>query len=159
MAGRGRTGTSRTERVPFGVRRQKMSLAAETKEMLESKGLVPRWFNDEEHGERLRQAQQGGWEFVIPTGTIKVGDAKEKQEEGAKIKKLVGTHRDGRPKYAYLMAIRKKWYEEDQMKKEERNMMVDEAIRGGNTGAGNLGAHPNSPNKEGLYRKNINYKP
>ena len=157
MAGRGRAGVSRSERVPFGVRRQKLSLDPELQQLLDSKGLVPRWFNDEEHGERLRQAQKGGWEFVTPTGTVKVGDGKEKQEEGTKIKKLAGTHKDGRPKYTYLMAIKKKWYEEDQTAKEERNRMVDEAIQGGNPVG--LQHHGVDPSKGSSYIKNINYKP
>jgi len=105
----------------------------------------------------LRRAQQAGYEFVTSVGTIKVGDSKEKQEEGAKIKKLVGTHKDGRPMYAYLMAIKKKWYEEDQAAKEEQNKLVDEAIRGGQPSG--LQHHNVDPSKGGSYIKNINYKP
>ena len=153
MAGRGRT--ERKERVPFGVRRQKLSLDDETKTKLKAKGLEPRWVNDD--AGRLEDAQAGGYEFVTASGEEKVGDAKESADKGRKMKKLVGKHQDGSPKYAYLMGIKKKWYEEDQAKKEEANKMVDEAIQGGNPSG--LAHHGVDPSKGSSYVKNINYKP
>jgi len=155
---RGRKETDRTERIPVGVRKLKMNLDSETRKYLDSNGLVERWVNDEDHGQRLRDFQAGGYEFITSKGTEKVGDTKEKQESGAKIKKLVGTHRDGRPKYAYLMAIKKEWYEEDQQRKEEmHNKPIDDAIYGGTP----LGVqhHGVDPSKGSTYKKNINYKP
>ena len=148
---RGRT--QRKERVPFGQARQKLNLGTELQKKLDSEGLRPYWFNDDDHGERLRDAQRGGYEFVTADGDEKVGDAKEVQERDRKIKKLVGTHKDGRPKYAYLMAIKKEWYEEDKEAKEENNRMVDDAIRGGTTPG--LQHHNIDPSKGGTYKKNI----
>ena len=75
------------------------------------------------------------------------------------MRKLVGTHKDGKPKYAYGMVIKQKFYEENKEKKESVNKMVDTAINGGDTGEGQLGSDPNNPNKQGLYKKNINYNP
>ena len=148
---RGRT--QRKERVPFGQARQKLNLGTELQKKLDSEGLRPYWFNDDDHGERLRDAQRGGYEFVTADGDEKVGDAKEVQERDRKIRKLVGTHKDGRPKYAYLMAIKKEWYEEDKEAKEENNRMVDDAIRGGTTPG--LQHHNIDPSKGGTYKKNI----
>ena len=147
----------RTERVPFGQARQKLSLGKELEDKLNAEGLRPYWFNDDDHGQRLQDAQNGGYEFVTADGDEEIGDDKKVQERDRKIKKLVGTHKDGRPKYAYLMAIKKEWYEEDQQLKEERNRMVDNAIRGGEPEG--LQHHGVDPSKGGTYKKNINYKP
>ena len=148
---RGRT--QRTERVPFGQPRQKLNLHPDLKKKLDSEGLRPYWFNDDDHGERLRDAERGGYEFVTADGDEKVGDGKEVQERDRKIRKLVGTHKDGRPKYAYLMAIKKEWHEEDQQTKEQRNKMVDDSIRGGSTPG--VQHHGVDPSKGGTYKKNI----
>lgn len=155
MAGRGRT--KRTERVPFGVRKQRMSLDDATKKRLDSDGLIPRWINDENHGQRLKDAQAGGYNFVMPIGDEQVGTKKEVVERDRHMRKLVGRHRDGSPKYAYLMAIKKEFYEEDKARKEEVNKMVDEAILGG-TPKG-LQDHGVDPSKGRTHIKNINYKP
>ena len=148
---------NRRERVPFGVPRRKMTLDRNTEAELKAAGKVPRWINDEDHGSRLEQAQDGGYEFIQAKGSEAVGEGKEVQERDRAIKKLVGTHKDGKPKYAYLMAIDEKYHKEDQAKKEATNAKVDEAIRGGNpTG---LSHHGVSPDKGGTYVKNVDYTP
>ena len=72
---------------------------------------------------------------------------------GDKVRFLVGRTETGEPMYAYLLKIRQDWYEEDQAALEQRNMLIDEAIRSGkNTKAGT--------NSDGFYvpREGIKYK-
>ena len=143
----------RTERVPFGVLRRKLNLDPATEKRLKENNMIPRFVNDEDFGQRLKDAQSGGYEFVTADGTEKLGDISEQQERDRCIKKLVGTHRDGSPKFAYLMAIPEQFYEEDQAAKEAVNMKVDNAIRGGSpTG---LKHHGVDPKHGGTYNKNI----
>jgi hypothetical protein len=147
----------RKARVPFGVQRRKMTLDKATEARLKAEGKVPRWVNDDDHGSRLQQAQDGSYEFLTATGTEAVGDAQETQERDRRIKKLVGTHKDGSPKYAFLMAIDKELYDEDQAAKEQTNKMVDQAIKGGNPSG--LGHHGISPDKGGTHVKTVDYTP
>lgn len=144
-------GKSRTERVPFGVMRQKMTIDQSTKKRLAAEGKVPRWINDDDHGQRIMQAMQGGYEH------IQADEVGGQPQEDRRIRKLVGSNKDGSPKYAYLMAIEEKFYKEDQAKKEAVNSKVDTAIRGGNpTG---LGHHGVSAEQGKTYVKNIDYTP
>ena len=151
-----RARTERKERISFGIPRKKLDIRVDLQKRLDADDMVPYWFNDTDHGERIRAAQDGGYEFVTAEGYEKLGDTNEAQEKGSKIKKLVGTHKDGRPMYAFLMAIKRKWYEEDQAKKAEQNNMVDEAILGGNTPG--VQAHGVAASKGGTYTKNISIK-
>ena len=73
------------------------------------------------------------------------------------MRKLVGKHKDGKPKYAYGMVIKKKYYQENQDKKEEVNKMVDDAIKGGN--APGTQAHNINPTHGGTNIKNVDYNP
>ena len=145
----------RKERIPFGVVRKKMNLDIETEARLKKEGKKARWINDEDHGMRLKAAQDGGYEFVYAEGT-QVGDLKEMQDNERRIRKLVGTNKDNLPKYAYLMAIPIKYYKEDQKKKEELNKQVDAAIIGGQPVG--VDAHMNSDTAR-TYPKNIEYTP
>jgi hypothetical protein len=86
-----------------------------------------------------------------------VGDSVKKEDHNRKVRKLVGSNKDGSPLYSYLMAIKRDFYQEDQEKKEETNMMVDEAIRGG--AAPGTKNHGVPPEKGGSYIKNVNYTP
>lgn len=152
-----RVRSQRKERVPFGVARKKLDLHPDLQKRLKADRKVWYWFNDDDHGERIREAEEGGYEFVTADGYSKLGDTNEKQEKGKKIRKLVGTHKSGSPMYAYLMAIKEEWYEEDQIKKQEKPNLIDEAIQGGNTPG--VAHHGVDPTKGGTYRKNINYNP
>ena len=147
----------RTERIPFGVAKKKMNLDPVTTQKLKSRGLRPRWINDEDHGNRLAEAQRGGYEFIESDGSEALGDSKEAQEQNKRIRKLVGSNKDGSAKYAYLMAIKEEWYQEDQQLKEERNARVDEAVMGGRP----QGTQPHNIPREsgGTYVKNIEYQP
>ena len=138
--------TNRRKRTGFGVQRLKLTLDGKTMQRLNAEGKVPRWFNDKE--DRIQRALESDYEFVT-YDDVKVGD-KEEGDEDRRIKKHVG-----RGVYSYLMAIPKEYYDEDQAIKEETNMMVDEAIRGG-TPPG-----VDTPNVAGggTYKGNISYKP
>ena len=149
---RGRT--ARKERVPFGVPRKKLSLSPELEARLTADDKWWYWFNDVDHGEELRQALAGGYEYVTADGYDKTGDDQEKA--GKRISKLVGTNKDGSPMHAFLMAIKNKWREEDKAKKEEQNIMVDEAILGGNTPG--VQGHGVDAKYGGTYKKNISIK-
>ena len=147
----------RRTRTPLGVMRKKLSLDEKTMNMFKTKGLVPRLINDEDNGMRLREAISGGYDFVSSDGEMIMGDTTAKEELKRRVRKTVGTHKDGSPKYAYLMAIPREYYEADQEVKERQNKMVDDAIQGGKpTG---LADHGVDPEKGGHYIKNINYTP
>lgn len=146
----------RKQRIPFGVQRRSLNVDEETMSYLRKHKKVARWINDEDHGMRIKRAMEGGYEYVSAEGT-KVGDIKEIQDSARHIRKKVGIHRDGQPKYAYLMAIPEVFYNEDKRRKEEENMKVDEAIRGG-TPPG-LSNHGVSPAHGSTSIKNVDYKP
>lgn len=143
----------RTKRVPFGVARKKLDIDRGTSARLKAENKVPRWINEDDM--RLMNAQEGGYEFVESAGVEIVGG--EKQEQDRRIRKAVGKHANGQPKYAYLMAIPKEFYEEDQQKKEGVNKKVDDAIRGGNPVG--LQAHGIDPEKGRTTVNKIDYQP
>ena len=138
---------NRKQRIPFGKPRMVLNVDDKTIEKVTSQGKVLRWFNGED--DRIERALDGGWEFVNLPG-VKTGDTEEVQDR--RIKKRVG-----RDLYAFLMAIPKEFYDEDQTAKEERNMMVDDAIRGGRPDG--VQPHNVSDRDGGAYVKGINYKP
>lgn len=145
----------RKKRIPFGGMRTKLNLDQATEDKFKSAGKTLRWINDEDHGMRLRAAEDGGYNFVDADDT-EIGSIKELQDDKRRIRKLVGTHKDGSPKYAYLMAISKRIYNADQKKKEEQNELVDIAIKGGQPAG--VGNHMDSDLAK-TYPKNIQYKP
>lgn len=142
----------RQERVPFGVPKLSMSIDGETAEKLKSEGMVPRWINDV--GGRIIEAMRGGYRFVDPNGVC-IGDARERPDSDRVIRKRVGTD-DGKPVFAYLMAIPEAFYREDQAKKEEVNMQVDLAIKGGlPPGVQDHGVDED----QGRVEQRVNYQP
>lgn len=143
----------RRKRNPLGVMRLKMNLDHQTMERLEAEDKVPRWINDSDT--RIQDAMAGDYEFL--NRAVSTGDNQEAVEEDRRIRKVVGKHKDGSPMYAYLMAIPRDYYEEDQRAKEEQNQKVDQAIRGGNPHG--LAPHNVSPNQGGAYVKSVDYKP
>jgi hypothetical protein len=152
-----RTAKERRMRQPLGVARKKMSLDKRTEDLFKREGLVPRWVNDEDHGGRVQSAVNGGYDFVSSDGEMIIGDSIKKEDANRRVRKLVGSHKDGSPKYAYLMAIKKEFYDEDQSVKEERNQMVDDAIRGGEPGG--LKPHGVTPDMGSTNVKNVQYTP
>lgn len=90
--------------------------------------FVYRWFNDE--GERIQEAIESGREYVLKED-VRIDTAVEKPGLGSCVCKAVGKHPDGSPKMAYLLRIRKDWYEADQIEKQKAADLVDQSIRTG----------------------------
>ncbi len=78
-------------------------------------GYQLRWFNDMPG--RADRAQTGGWEFVT-AGEVAQSDSNKVVERnsdvGNKVRAIVGTTEQNEPLYAYLMKIKKEWFDEDQ---------------------------------------------
>ena len=148
--------SNRRQRTPFGVARLKMNLDPATMQRLKAEDKIPRWINDT--GNRITAAREGDYEFVHDTkAPVRTGDNKEVQEQDRRIRMRVGKHEDGSPMYAYLMAIPAEFYQEDQDAKEERNKMVDTAIKGGQPNG--LNHHGVDEQQGSTYVKNIKYEP
>lgn len=99
----------RTERVPFGVPKQRLNAP-------DGDGFQYRVFNDnwaKEPG-RIQRAQKAGYEKVDDFDPV-----------------VVGTNEDGSPIKGVLMRIPKKWYDEDQKLKQKEVDKVDQAIKKG----------------------------
>jgi hypothetical protein len=134
----------RRKRVPLSGMRSKLSAP-------QREGYVRRWFNDT--GGRLMDAENAGYEFVTDTG-LQIGDpgTDGNQDTGSRVSKVVDRQENGQPMRAYLMEIKKEWYDEDQKNKQKQVDRVDEAIMGGN--------HENSLGARGYVPKGgIKYKP
>ena len=119
----------RKVRVPLGVPRSKLSIP---------EGVIPdhyakRWVCDRPG--RIEQAQAAGFTFVDES-YIKVGEDVEdgKDQASSHIRRLVGTHEDGRPMYSYLMKQPREYYEEDRKLYNEELDKTDDAIRRGAIG-------------------------
>ncbi len=105
----------RPKRTPLGMRNR-----------LTFKNLDPaynyRFINDKD--DRLKLAQEGGYEFVESSeqlGDLKVAEA---TKIGSKVSKPVGHGITG-----YLMRIKKEWYDEDQLLKKERVDATERSMR------------------------------
>lgn len=123
----------RRVRVPMGARRSKLQLSDEEAKALDKAGYTTRWVNDRDG--RVERALAGGYEFVKPEEATSVGNheiAQGNSDLGGKVSKIVSR---GDPIIrAFLMKIKKEYYEEDQQAKEEVNRRVDEALAGGEAG-------------------------
>jgi len=112
----------RKARIPVGVPRAKLAVP-------EIRGFQLRWFNDLEG--RIQQAQDGGYEFVTtdeaPTfGTPDVDNVN--RDLGARVSRVVDKSTGMK---AYLMKIKKEYYEEDQAAKQSIIDETDRQIRKG----------------------------
>jgi hypothetical protein len=87
-----------------------------------------RWFNDV--GDRINEAVESGREYVLKEDVV-LDASMEKPGLGSCVSKCVGKHPDGSPKMAYLLRIRKEWYDEDQIEKQKAADLVDQSIRSG----------------------------
>ena len=115
----GRTAADRPQRKsrkPFGVPRSKLGVSF----LIE--GYHLHWVNDTPG--RIHEATSGDYEFVSPK---EVGV----EEKDDRVKRLVGTNEDGSAMYAYLMKIRKDWYDEDQAQVQSVQDAIDNQIRNG----------------------------
>lgn len=99
------------KRTPLSGIRRKLSYDNQDKD------YVYRWVNDNDR--RLQNAQEGGYEFVEKADRDDHAGADDVANEnagvGSAISKIV--NRDGTK--AYLMRIKKEWYEEDQREKQK----------------------------------------
>lgn len=117
----------KVKRVPFGGNRQKLQVD-------EIPGYVTRWFNDVDG--RVERALDAGYEFVTPEEAEGLGQGQLHQENtdlGSRVSKIVSRGTD-KVIRGVLMKIKREWYEEDQELKEQRNRMVDDALRAGRPG-------------------------
>ena len=123
-------------RVPLGGRRTKLQLSERDRKEFDRRGMVPRWVNDE--GGRLADAEAAGYKYVDPKHVSSLGASVLGQgntDQGSRVSKIVTrANADGPAVRGYLMEIRKKFYDEDQARKEERNQMIDEALNIGEGG-------------------------
>ena len=129
---------SKTPRVPFGGFRQKLQLSDLDMKDAEKRGMVMRWFNNDSG--RIEQALGAGYNFVDPMYAPSLGAGalfrdNSDPESQSRVSVVVSK---GEPVVrAYLMEIRKEYYQEDQAAKEKHNQKVDEALaQGGAGGAG-----------------------
>jgi hypothetical protein len=120
-------------RVPMGARRSRLQLSEEEAKAFETAGYITRWVNDQDG--RVERAVAGGYEFVEPSEATSVGNSEITQgntDLGDRVSKVVSR---GAPVIrAYLMKIKKEYYDEDQATKEKVNARVDEALAGGEAG-------------------------
>lgn len=119
--------SEKRQRIPFGAHRKKLHVTDEIK------GFVLRWVNDRDG--RIQRALDGGYEFVEPSEVPRLGQGALHQENSdinSKVSKVVS--RSDPPMRAYLMKIKKAWYDEDQRTKEAENAQIDEALRSGSPG-------------------------
>ena len=137
----------RRVRVPFGGPRLRLQLSDEDQKRFEEEGYVARWFNDQDG--RVARAEGGGYVFVKPEEVPSLGSGVVHQgntNAGSKVSKVVSR---GEPIItAYLMKIRKEYYDEDQAAKEENNAKVDEALAAGGAGGASI---------ENQYGKGVTY--
>jgi hypothetical protein len=87
-----------------------------------------RWFNDD--GNRIREALESGREYVLKDDVV-LDTSVEGPGLGSCVSQCVGKHPDGSPKTAYLLRIRKEWYDEDQIEKQKACDLIDQSIRTG----------------------------
>lgn len=116
--------SDRRSRTPLGRARQKLTVP-------ELPGCKLRWINDV--GGRLLQAEAGGYEYVTKQEVGHVGESVESgnTDVGNRVSKVVGKDENHNPLRAYLMKIKKTWYDEDQAEKQKQIDEVDRAIREG----------------------------
>lgn len=115
---------SQRKRVPIGGRRTKLQLSQNELDALKDYKL--RWINDSQG--RIPAAEAGGYEFVSPEEASSLGEGAihaGNSDLGARVSKVVDRHGTR----AYLMKIRKDWYDEDQAEKEKQNALVDQQLR------------------------------
>ena len=111
----GESRAKRPERIPVSGNRDILAVQNQ------DPAYIYRWVNDVD--DRLYRFEQGGWEKLY--GDIKVGQVSADSSKGASsiITKNVGAGRT-----AYLMRIRREWYEEDQSTKSKQIAEMEKAM-------------------------------
>lgn len=93
-------------------------------------GLIPDthvgYWHKDANG-RLQLAEQAGYEYVTNKEGVQIGDGSTDSNNsiGTKVT-IVADKSTGT--LAYLMMIKREWYEEDQAEKQKKPDMIDEAI-------------------------------
>jgi hypothetical protein len=104
------TRTAVRERGVFNGTNKKLSVVTEIP------GYQLRWFNDAPG--RLDTAVSRSWWEYVTQDEIALGDSNKvvgrNSDVGNKVRAIVGTTDQNEPLYAYLMKIKKEWFEEDQ---------------------------------------------
>jgi hypothetical protein len=121
------------ERVQFSANRKRLQVDQKFE------GYNTRWFNDQD--DRIQRALAAGYEFVERDSVKQVGDkdvANGNTDMNSHVSRVVGRTAENQPIRAFLMKIRKEWYEADKAKKEETNRLVDEAVRAGTVGGADI---------------------
>lgn len=113
------------ERVPVGGQRLRTQLSNADLEKLDEAGYIPRWFSDT--AGRVQAALAGGWEFILPEEARSIGQHSLYAENSSLDSKVSIVDKNNI--HHVLMKITKEFYYEDQQRKEERNAMVDRALR------------------------------
>jgi len=111
-------------RIPLGTPTLKLEVRDYAKQL---GGYEPRWINAD--GSRVTSALKGGWEPVYRTG-YEVSE-EINTDMGTWVSQYVGKDDAGAPLRAYLMKIKKAWYDEDQAAKQRQVDETDDVIRRG----------------------------
>lgn len=135
----------RKTRTPLGVQRQKLTVANAPE------GKVLRWVNDDPG--RVQSALSAGYEFLDQDGNITIGTTgTENQAVDSRFSRHVKVDERGNPVRAFLMAIDRDLYEEDQAAKMAELDKTDQAILGGAHATEGLGKNAYVPS-EGISMK------
>lgn len=124
----------KVERIPFGGLRLKLQLSDAEFKMFQERGMVTRWFNDQDG--RVEQAQSAGYTFVKPEYARSLGHNAVHEgntDIGSKVSKIVTKGKDLVMR-AFLMEIKKEFYDADFAAKMAINDKVDEALALGGRG-------------------------
>lgn len=140
MSGKTQTKADQTrrQRVPYGGARRKLEVLWKDRKFID--GWVARWFNDQDGS--LIRAEQAGYQFVSPSELAGVGDKNVHSgntDLNSRVSRVVGrSNANNEPIRAFLMKIKSDWYDEDQLRKEDNNARIDEAIRAGTAGGADI---------------------
>lgn len=115
------------KRIPMSGLRLKLQMSKEDRQGFKDRGVVPHWFNDQDG--RIEMAQAAGYAHVDPKDARSLG-TKDKD----KVSKVV-TKGNELVMKAYLMVIKKEFFDEDQAANWAINDLVDEALQLNDLGA------------------------
>lgn len=113
--------SGKVERIPFGGPQLKLQLSKQDRDGFDKRGTVPHWFNDQDG--RVERAQAAGYNFTARENATSVGST----DDGDRVSKIV-TKGNDLVMRAYLMEIKKEFYDEDQASKLAVTMKVDDAL-------------------------------
>jgi len=128
----------RRERTPFSANRTRLEVRFKDKDF--HKKFFSRWFNDQDG--RVERAEDAGYQFVTPDEVVGVGQREVHSgntDLGSKVSRVVGRMEGNIPVRAVLMKLPMSLHKQDQALKEERNKLVDKAIRAGKAGGAEIG--------------------